>query len=99
MDSTTKVKFHVILTILGKDVKSPPKAKSVITKMSSPKRSDQKSFSTIPHALAQGAIAAAKKTTQEQAGEIPKHLSNKIHMVVSTCSTKYILNIDSEIIK
>ena len=59
--------------------------KNVTTKMASPKRSDPKLHNTIPHTAAQGAVAAAKKTTQEQTDQEIKpaaHASTRIHMVV-----------------
>ena len=52
--------------------------------MASPRRSDPKLHSTIPHTATQG-VAATKKTTQEQTDQEIKpaaHASARIHMVV-----------------
>ena len=42
-------------------IQSPPRTNNTATSMASPRRSNQRPQSTIPQALAQGAIAMAKR--------------------------------------
>ena len=70
---------------LNLETGSPPKIKNATAKMASPRRSDHSLHSTIPQALAQGAITMAKRNCTTAENE-SRPSTSTIQMVVSRLS-------------